>query len=813
MKKYLLIAASLFAAAVFAAELTVAELGKSSYAIVIPDHSPCYNVPRMAILLKEGIRQSTGAEIPVVTESKYKGGNAIFIGPVKAAGKLHAMNRHEARIAVRGNNIFLYGSDRKYLHKKDSCTVFYEQGSPRAVAIFMRRFLKAEFLFPGTGTLGLTVEPRKKLTVPGDFKLTDTPVVTYNIGRFHGLYYDVFNGHLTAPWYGEYGGHNYYFAVPKVKYEKTHPEYFGIRDGKRDARYGHLCLSNPDVQRLIHQEVLDHIDRGFEIVELSQTDGYRHCECEKCRNLFGTEKPGEQLWIFHRRIAEAVMKERPGKKLCITSYGPTRQLPESFTTFPSNVVIDLAPWKFDSLEQWKKYSVPGGFVCYDYTFGSYDIMGFTPKRSIAFITKHARNFRRDRLQGIYRSGWGDGFGTDGPFYYIWNRLLQEPELNPYTLLHDYCVRLFGAAAPEMEQFYLLLDKRMQTADKEIMVAEGGDYNDPVLLEKGLVNNPRPVALLLKRWPVKVVLKLQELLDRAEKKLPATENMKFFWPLIKSDFAYFKVTMQTIDAMERVRCNANESNSRDLLKYSQARLDFINALPWDKKGKLPKYGEMLRFAGLPKQGVIDNGRLRGVINFPFQSPVKPFLDNNVIPMGRVMRTGSAPQLLVGSTPVNNARPEIWEHPFYLQTSWTPEALTVKITCPKKMPEKVIRKYKKLQVFVRIFIGQGKKRLRFQGNTGWHNCQPRVAVCGKKGTPGDSYDAPVCTKNFKVEQDKDYNVTFTIPWKETGIIPKKGMKIDFNTFVEYDQIYGMIWEYNPQQRTWRNPCDHAGSLILE
>ena len=55
---------------------------------------------------------------------------------------------------------------------------------------------------------------------------------------------------------------------------------------------------------------------------------------------------------------------------------------------------------------------------------------------------------------------------------------------------------------------------------------------------------------------------------------------------------------------------------------------------------------------------------------------------------------------------------------------------------------------------------------------------------------------------------------IPWSDLGITPAKGMKFDFNVYAQYgkDQVRA-IWEYNPFQRTWQNPYDRVGTLILE
>ena len=75
------------------------------------------------------------------------------------------------------------------------------------------------------------------------------------------------------------------------------------------------------MRELIYQELLDHADKGYEMVQLGQSDGFRPCECAECANLYGVKDFGEKLWIMHREMAERFLKDRPGKKLCIMAYG------------------------------------------------------------------------------------------------------------------------------------------------------------------------------------------------------------------------------------------------------------------------------------------------------------------------------------------------------------------------------------------------------------------------------------------------------------------------------------------------------------
>ena len=195
MKKFLIASMLILTALLTGADLIIADKGKSAYSIVIPD-APCPWDADSAKLLAEGIYRTAGVRLPIVKESLYKNTPAIFIGNVKALGKKKALKAAEHRIEVKGKNIFLYGKNDHYSSSRYS----YEQGNAIAVAAFLRQFCGAEMLFPGKTFEGLSVIPRSKIAVPENYAFAKVPSVSFNIGRQHGLYYDVFNGHFSAPW-------------------------------------------------------------------------------------------------------------------------------------------------------------------------------------------------------------------------------------------------------------------------------------------------------------------------------------------------------------------------------------------------------------------------------------------------------------------------------------------------------------------------------------------------------------------------------------------------------------------------------------
>ena len=87
--------------------------------------------------------------------------------------------------------------------------------------------------------------------------------------------------------------------------------------GKEDYQRNHLCISNPEVQELMLKEMEKQFDLGYDWVQLSQTDGYRECECPKCKALMMPKKVNGNMvyacscgYIDKKEKAETSFKEK-----------------------------------------------------------------------------------------------------------------------------------------------------------------------------------------------------------------------------------------------------------------------------------------------------------------------------------------------------------------------------------------------------------------------------------------------------------------------------------------------------------------------
>lgn len=325
--------------------LNIVQAGASDYAIVIPDSSASPTIDaylqQAAEEMQRVLRRATDVTVPVVHEAQHRPGQpGLFIGATRALAatglRPAAYACWEHRIVCQNGNVYLFGEDVAVVHgdRQDRDASRHVLGSVKAVIVFLEKFAGASYCFPAAGAF--SVEKSVGVALPDDFVWQQIPPVSYVTGRPCTFFYDLANNFYMGPWYGTYGGHSHDKAIPPAQYFANHPDYFALLQGKRQSHpdRSQYCLSNPAVQELIYQELLNHADQGYRMVQLGQSDGFRLCECPECTALFGVKEAGEKLWILHRGYAERFLKDRPGKQLCIMAYGPTLVPPRTFTEFP-----------------------------------------------------------------------------------------------------------------------------------------------------------------------------------------------------------------------------------------------------------------------------------------------------------------------------------------------------------------------------------------------------------------------------------------------------------------------------------------------
>lgn len=611
-----------------AADLLLASAGKCEYQIVLPDAAPSGSVEQslqQTARLVQVAFQANGFDLPVVVEGKRDPAKpAIFLGDTSFA---RSQKIDVAKFSgwgyvqkVVGRDVIIVGRDQPSPAKsiQERRPMWDRIGTAKGVVDFLRQFVGTRFLYPDLGPY----EPIKSaakidilnspafeflktptMSVPADLHVTKTPLIEFNTAHpARGSFYDIANNRFPLV-DTIFGGHTYERAVPREKYADSHPEYFALIGGKRTAKEtgnAQYCISNPDVQELFYQDLIDTIDRGFDAVDLGQPDGFRACQCENCTKLFDTGNDwAEKLWILHRKLAERVEQARPGKRVTMMSYIQTENPPKSFKAFPSNTRILLTGTNEEDIAPWRTHEVPAGFSSYIYNWCPNLGTRYTPMRTPRFVESQVRRLSRNKFQSIYRDGTGDLFGLEGPVYYTMGRMFDDPEkLSAKLLVHEFSNAAFGKSSTSMIAFYDQLYHGIELYSQYL------GTRAPAWVYINIYGQRRkhltdPFQFLGFLYTPNLLASLETQLAQAEKTAD-TDKIRVRLSQVRREFDYLKALAKVVHLHHAFQIQPDLASRDRLLDSIDARNAFVDSL-FDAKGANPKPSNGWSFVMFPPLG--------------------------------------------------------------------------------------------------------------------------------------------------------------------------------------------------------------------
>ena len=139
------------------------------------------------------------------------------------------------------------------------------------------------------------------------------------------------------------GGHTFEALVSPTKYFESHPEYFSMdAEGKRISD-GQLCLTNPEVFKIVVEEARRWLteEKDADIISISQNDRLNPCLCPDCKKVYEEEGGAFSGAVirFVNAVAEELGDEFPDVMFDTYAYQYTRSAPK--TKPADNVVIRI----------------------------------------------------------------------------------------------------------------------------------------------------------------------------------------------------------------------------------------------------------------------------------------------------------------------------------------------------------------------------------------------------------------------------------------------------------------------------------------
>lgn len=437
--------------------------GATDYSIVLPSNAS-ESEKTAAAELQSYIRKVSGTLVPIGADSGKK--RSVVIGWTPETGIAKPADNDEGfTYLTRNGNLYICGGK--------------ERGTMYGVFAFLENELGIHWF-----SKDFTALPPRRQYVVGDLRYSSKPAFAYRQVLYYTSIVDHdWDAHNKLNFgYGRkvnnsYGGLQLYFGVHTMGEMMAsdafakHPEYFALYRGKRIAD-GQLCLSNPDVLKLITDGTLGMIKSqpGCWCYSVSQNDNNKFCECAKCRRI---EKKyggytGLLIW-FVNQVADNVKQKYPDAMIGTLAYHYTQTPPKNIKP-RANVNIRMCVdgcyfHPVTSGENAKFYNDLKGWnlltqniVIWDYATNFYHYL--IPVPNIDNVAANMRTYKLMGLDGVMEQGQYDGYG--GEFFelkqWVFAKLLWNPFADADSLVRTFIYGYYGKAAGKVLEYYELTKK-------------------------------------------------------------------------------------------------------------------------------------------------------------------------------------------------------------------------------------------------------------------------------------------------------------------------------------------------------------------
>ena len=279
--------------------------------------------------------------------------------------------------------------------------------------------------------------------------------------------------------------HSFYRYLSSQKYGKEHPEYFALVEGERKLEVGgggpELCLTNPEVLRIVTDSVLDALRKnpGMENISVSQNDNDKYCRCPRCAAIDEREgTPMGSLLTFVNAVADEIVKEYPDVMVGTLSYWYSRKPPKTIKPRP-NVQIQLCSIECcvlhpindpnceknvqfcQDLANWGKVCNNISIWNYNTNFSNY----LLPCPNLQVIESNIRYFVDNNAMGIFMQAAGNALGAELSDLrnYVMANLLWDPTKSGRKLVNEFLDLHYGRSAEPIRRFINLTHETALTS--------------------------------------------------------------------------------------------------------------------------------------------------------------------------------------------------------------------------------------------------------------------------------------------------------------------------------------------------------------
>jgi hypothetical protein len=417
--------------------------GRTDYVICV-DPEASAAIRSAADTLSRYIRKISSAELPVSTSSAKKGHRVVLeVGrSVDANLNVRCLGHNGFRIRTLDENIYI--------------TANSDYGLQNGVYTFLETFLGCRMYSP-------TVQfvPHCTSIVLPAIDDTEIPPITFRMLDYFEPTYSHWHKLNYRDQFGLFV-HTFQLLVPPEKYFKTHPEYFELTNSGRVPN-GQLCLSNPDVFRLVVEDLRTRMkaNPNAQYWSVSQNDTWSSCQCAACRAIDSAEgSPSGAILAFVNRVAD----EFPDKVISTLAYQYSRSAPKYIKPRP-NVNIMLCSIELNrskpiaadpssasfvkDVEDWGRLT--HNIFLWDYVIQFRNL--YSPFPNLRVLQPNLQFFSKNGITSVFEQGLTSMHGEFAELRtYLLAKLLWNPDINIDSVMNDFLQGYYGDAAPYLRQY-------------------------------------------------------------------------------------------------------------------------------------------------------------------------------------------------------------------------------------------------------------------------------------------------------------------------------------------------------------------------
>lgn len=434
--------------------------GKSAYRIIVSENAKPAET-RAAEILQHYIEKISGAKLSILSDKEAPSDNEIIIGN---------NSRFEFdKIGINTDSLDLDGFHIKTIGHKLIIAGGKENGCVYAVYTLLEKYM---------GCRKYTADS-EEIPHSKDISLPETDLHIVPLIKHRQTHFLQTTDPVFADWhkldtfnierYAKPGWvHTFHKFVPE-KLFSTHPEYFGMVNGRRNP--SQLCLSNPTVLEIVKDSLKIWMKRYPEtkVWDVSQNDNVSYCQCPKCKALDDKEgSPAGSVISFVNKIADAF----PDKIISTLAYQYTRKAPKTVKP-KDNVLVVLCSIECDRSKPLAEDTTQGSFTydltewgkitknihIWDYVVDFRNLL--SPFPNLRVLQPNIQLFVKNNVSSLFEQGsWSKGEMYQLRSYLI-AKLMWEPYLNADSVIRDFCMGYYGKAGPFVLKYINKLHDQME----------------------------------------------------------------------------------------------------------------------------------------------------------------------------------------------------------------------------------------------------------------------------------------------------------------------------------------------------------------